>query len=309
MHGQGLISALLASTLMLAAGAQAQTMTWLLRDFPPSSMPVGGVPTQGIADEFVKAIVKRWPEVEHRYLVANNNRILAMLDAGEPACFTTALRVPARERQAYIADMLIVPPQMLIVRAQTLARLPLNSLGEVQLHKVLADTSLHGVLIQSRSHGSQLDRQIKARPTPSGLHLSASNVHPLQLVALSRADYTIDYDYTLAYEQYAMEEVRAADLQSVPIEGNSQLLTAGIACPRTPWGRQTILQIDHLLADLAQDPEARSGLERWMTAQTRQRYGRQIDAFYQRRSQPTPASAFAPASAAPASSPSSATRP
>ncbi|WP_397534201.1 TIGR02285 family protein [Roseateles sp.] len=307
-HPRLIIAACLAGSLALVAQVRADTMTWLLRDFPPSSMPVGGRPTQGMADEFVKAMVLRWPEAQHRYLVANNNRILSLLEAGEPACFTTALRVPARERQAYIADMLIVPPQMLIVRAETLPRLPLNAIGEVRLDAVLADASLRGLLLQSRSYGSQLDGQILARAGNSGLHLSAATAHPLRLVARSRADYTIDYDYTLAYEQHFDESVRHAGLLSLPIEGNSKMLVAGIACPRTEWGRQAILRIDQLIASLAQNPEARSGLERWMTPQSRQRYGRQIEKFYQHRSQPLPASAFSPPPPQ-AASPASAARP
>jgi uncharacterized protein (TIGR02285 family) len=283
---------------------QAETMTWLLRDFPPSSMPVDGRPTQGLADEFVKAIVKRWPEVEHRYLVANNKRIVTMLEHGEPACFTTALRVPERERSAYIADMLLVPPQMLVTRHELLARLPLNARGEVRFAELLADGSLHGSLLQSRSYGSYLDRLIRERPRDSGASLSAASVRPLQQVAHRRADYAIDYDYTLAWEQQAdAKATDEAELVSVPIEGNEQTLVAGIACPRTEWGRRMIVQIDRHISALAQDAQARSGVERWMTPNARQRYGRLIEDFYKRRAQPTPESAFAPAAATPAASP------
>lgn len=280
--------------LTLAVQAQADTMTWVMRDFPPSSMPVGGRPSQGLADEFVKAMVKRWPEVEHRYLVANNTRIVAMLEGGEPACFTTALRVPERERMAYIADMLLVPPQMLITRAELLPRLPRNARGEVRLPQLLADATLHGVLVQSRSYGSQLDQQLRAAPPGPQLSYSPAAVRPLGLVALGRADYSIDYDYTLAFEQFSHQALRQAELASVPIEGNTQTLVAGIACPRTAWGRRMILKIDRLLAQLAQDPQARSGVERWMTPQARAAYGRAIEEFYRRRSQPTPESAFPP---------------
>lgn len=294
------------AALALLLGTQlawgAETMTWLLRDFPPSSMPVDGRPTQGLADEYVKAIVQRWPEVEHRYLVANNKRIVTMLEAGEPACFTTALRVPERERVAYIADMLLVPPQMLITRRELLARLPLNTRGEVRFAVLLADGTLRGALLQARSYGSYLDRLIRERPSDSGAVLSAAALRPLQQVAHRRADYAIDYDYTLAWEQQSdAKALDHADLVSVPIEGNEQALVAGIACPRTDWGRRMIVQIDRHIAALAQDAQARSGVERWMTPQARQRYGRMIEDFYKRRAQATPESAFAaPAAATPA---------
>lgn len=281
---------------------RAETMTWVMRDFPPSSMPQQGQPGIGMADEFVKAIVQRWPEVEHRYLVANNRRILVMLESGEPACFTTALHVPERERQAYIADMLLVPPQMLITRRALLSRLPLNSQGEVRLPVLLADTRLSGMLQQDRSYGATLDRLIQARPADARLSLSAGAARPLLMVALERADYSIDYDYSLAYEQFSNARLRDSDLRSVPIEGNEQPLVAGIACPRTDWGRRMILRIDRLIAELAQDPQARSGLERWTTPQARRTYGRQVEDFYRRRAQPTPESAFAaPSASAPAS--------
>ena len=289
---------------MLLLGAQvawgAETMTWLLRDFPPSSMPVDGKPTQGLADEFVKAIVKRWPEVEHRYLVANNKRIVTMLEQGEPACFTTALHVPERERSAYIADMLLVPPQMLVTRRELLPRLPLNARGEVRFADLLADSSLHGSLLQARSYGSYLDRLIRERPRESGALLSAAAIRPLQQLAHRRADYAVDYDYTLAWEQHvdAAKTNDEAELVSLPIEGNEQALVAGIACPRTEWGRRMIIQIDHHIAALAQDAQARSGVERWMTPNARQRYGRMIEDFYKRRAHPAPESAFAPPGAA-----------
>ena len=287
------------AALTLLLGTQlawaADTMTWLLRDFPPSSMPVDGRPTQGMADEFVKAIVKRWPEVEHRYLVANNKRILAMLESGEPACFTTALHVPERERSAYIADMLLVPPQMLVTRRELLGRMPLNARGEVRLAELLSDGALRGALLQARSYGSYLDRLIRERPRDSGALLSAATVRPLQQVAHRRADYAIDYDYTLAWEQQANgKSVEEAELVTMPIEGNEQALVAGIACPRTEWGRRMIVQIDRHLAALAQDAQARTGVERWMTPQARQRYGRMIEDFYKHRAQPAPDSAFAP---------------
>ena len=41
-------------TALLAPAAQARdTMTWLMPDIPPASMPVDGKPTTGIADQIL----------------------------------------------------------------------------------------------------------------------------------------------------------------------------------------------------------------------------------------------------------------
>jgi len=104
---------LLATLGLLASlhggGARAaDTMHWLLIDFPPYSMPeaASGRPGDGAVDRLLEQVVAAWPDAaKHAFTVANTRRVWRSIEAGEPACHTGALHRPERERQAYLSDV------------------------------------------------------------------------------------------------------------------------------------------------------------------------------------------------------------
>jgi uncharacterized protein (TIGR02285 family) len=276
-----------------AHSIQAETITWALQDFPPAYILVNEEPGDGINDAIIKLIVQRMKDTEHRYVVASTARIFLMLDSGSNLCFL-GLRTPERARQYYLTDVQLVPPLQLIVRKQFVDKLPGNSNGQVSLPKVLANSDLLGVLVTQRSYGPRLDAIISKQPVTSNIQMiSSSNTggNFFDMLHLGRADYTIDFDFMLAYKQYQSPGAYE-DLISVPIQENDTPSTAAVICPRTPWGLDAIVKIDAVLADLARHSGLGLANSRWYTPETVRRYGAAMKAFNLKRRSPSDPKVF-----------------
>jgi uncharacterized protein (TIGR02285 family) len=283
-------AALLLAVAAALAGAAAQardTMSWLMPDVPPASMPQDGKPTTGIADQIVLYIVAHWPEAEHRFIYANPKRTWLMVERGEQACVVAALRNAEREQLAWFVDTNLVPPLQLVVQKSTLARLPLNARGEADLQKVLADPALRGIVVERRSYGAAIDRLLASRPPASRLETTAVGDYGrnvLKLVSHGRADYTIDYDYALQYA--SRDEPEIGQLQTVPIAQVNQPMPGGIACPRNAWGLAAVRRIDRIVGTRDGAAAMIKAQNSWHTAASRQRYAAQISAFQRQRARP-----------------------
>jgi hypothetical protein len=241
-----MIAAILGLALALhGSELRAETMRWLLIDFPPYSapQPQSGKPGDGAVDQLLDQVIGAWPEtVKHEFSVANTRRIWQSLSEGEPGCYTGALHTPERERQAYLSDVFMLPPIQLVVRRASLGKIPRNGSN------------------LSYAHGDKLGANI------------------FKMIAFGRADYTLDYDFVLAQQQ--REDPQLDGLVVVPVDVARQPLVSSFACPRTPWGRIMIERIDKIVRQLARDPHYRDQLEHRLTPDTRQFFQKDFDEFY-----------------------------
>lgn len=261
-------------------------MTWVMQDFPPLSMPVNGQPTEGVADTLLKLIAREWPEVTHRYVVANFSRVMPMLEGGKEECATNVLFNKERERIAYLSETHIGPPLQLVVREAVAAKLPMNSAGEVLPAKLFDMPDLRGLITRNRSYSSSLDLLLKQRRADSGIQYANAadgGANILKMLAINRADYTLEYDFALAY-QLSNDPgfFKEGPLRVLPIAGATPVISA-IACPRTPWGREAIRKIDTLVASLVKTDEYLKSTERWVTPETIARFRATRDAFIRQR--------------------------
>jgi uncharacterized protein (TIGR02285 family) len=285
---------LLAMALLLPAAAQArEIMTWVMPDFAPASIPVNGKPSNGVADQAVNFLMAKWPQAEHRFIYANARRTWQMLAQGEHVCFAAALRTPERERIAYFSNTNRVPPPGLVVRADVLPSLRLNSAGEADLPALLAQGTLRGLVVENRSYGVPADEAIARKPKSSALQTTAAGNYGkniFRMIVAERADYTLDYDFAFAYELARTPELAA--LRTVPVAGMGGPVTTGIACPRNKWGRAAILKIDRLLGTREGADALVRAQATWQTESSRQRYAADVAEFARQRAKPGPAADF-----------------
>lgn len=270
---------------LFGSPARADTLQWLLIDFPPYSMPKPGGPESGAVDELLKRIVAAWPEkVTHEFVVANTARIWHSLVAGEQVCYTGALHTPERAKQAYLSDVFILPPIQLIVRRDSLDRVPMDAGHLVKLSDLIAQRNLQGVLVSGRSYGAALDAVVSGSSPDSSLSFSPGaqlGANIFEMIARGRADYTLDYDFVLA--QHQRNSSSLGQLVALPINGAQAPLIGSFACPRTPWGRAKIKIIDRIVGQLVLDPHYRDQFERWLTPATKVYYAPAFDNFYKDR--------------------------
>jgi uncharacterized protein (TIGR02285 family) len=291
MHALNRLRAALAHIVLCAlctcTWAQGKpVMTWVMQDFPPVSMPVNGQPTVGVVDTLLKQIAREWPEVEHRYVVTNFARVMPMLEGGKEACATNVMPNPEREFVAYFSETHIGLPLQLIVRDDAAAKLPMNGAGEVLPDKLFGMPGLRGLITRNRSYSASLDLLLKQRAGDSGMrYVNAADggANILKMMVLNRADYTLEYDFALAYQlRNDPSSFKGGRLRVLPIAGARPVIAA-IACPRTPWGREAIRKIDALVARLVKTDEYLKSTERWVTPQTTTRFRAARDAFIRQR--------------------------
>ncbi|XHS79714.1 TIGR02285 family protein [Burkholderiaceae bacterium UC74_6] len=262
-------------TMAAEAPVQVGSITWLTGE------PVNLDNDKAISfsRQLVELIRREWPEVQHAMVQANARRAWQMIADREHACQLSSVHTAERDRVAYFRDFLIGPPQQIIVRRDKVAVLPRTASGDVDLPKLLASNTLRGALVDGRSYGEALDRIIAAAPRkPLVVRYSAgdygSRIHTM--LSRDRADYTIGYDATMRQEPGQA----ALLLTSESIGGANAPVLAGVACPRTPWGKAVIRRVDQI----AVTPEAvallRHEAESWLTPELRKRYAAQIEEFY-----------------------------
>lgn len=238
----------------------------------------------GRTPRLVNYLRRTWPQVGHELLIANTKRSWQMIENGQPVCRINAVRTPEREKTAYFINTQLTPPAHLMVRRDKLTQLPRNAAGEVQLPRLLADPDLRGALVDSRSYGTAIDDMLARRPPEAALTFYAPRdfgARVLQMVALDRADYAIDYDMALPMTR----DVKS--LVSVPIQDAGDMVLSGIACPRTPWGLAAIRGVDRAIGRPEGAAFLRAGLMRWITPETRAHYAARFTAFYRERARPS----------------------
>jgi len=284
------LPAMLLLAMLPVAGAPVpvESIEWLAADTHKAEP---GKPNDGMADKLVSYMQSHWPQVRHQMVTANAKRSWQVIAAGQHACTTASARTPEREKQAYFVNTLLAPPVQLIVRRDKLAALRRNAAGEVDLAKVLAQAQLRGALVEGRSYGDAVDRVLAQRPggKPTVALYPAADFGSqlLAMVGAGRADYTIDYAADLAVD---VDHVRLkALLVSVPIQGASEPLPAGIACPRNEWGLAAALGIDKVLGTPAGAAMLRNAFQQWGNpdGDIDPKFNAQVERFYQDRAKPS----------------------
>lgn len=276
---------LLAAAPSASAELRVEHIIWLSAD-PPSAKDSAS--NTGLTAQLVHFMTRQWPEVRHTIVQANARRAWQMLAQGEPACQASSVRTPEREKLAYFTNTLLGPPLQLIARRDKLDALPRNAAGEVDVERLLADPRLRGALVDGRSYGGPIDKLLARRPPNPALTLYAASDFGsklLPMLAIDRADYSIEYDIALSQEREHNPQM--SRLISLPIEGASEPMQVGVACPRNAWGLAAIRGIDKALGTPAGAAMLRQAGDRWLTPESRQHYGARMDAFYKERAKPS----------------------
>ena len=278
------------------AQAPQMTITWMLWDSAPGAIFSDGKPTAGYIFSITKLLTDAWPEAQHRLVRTTIENAWGNLDRGLEACYASALITPERERNYYMTQTLVIPSLAIIARPEAVSKLPKNAKGEVLAAELFDSQDLRGIIAPNRSYTALLDALLKSRAEGANISYAkqlsgTSNI--LQMLASNRGDYTIEYATAALYQGARTPEVAQSNLQALPIAG-LEPVPAGIACPRTEWGRAVIVKADALLSKLVTRPEYFEGYKRWLTNAEQKYLAPYISTFVKQRSQPSPAGKYGP---------------
>lgn len=244
----GLI-ALLGTLALSATPASAhtkQTLTWLLRDFPPLTIFAGPMTGQGAIDRLMPELIARMPEYNHQIMHVNRARGTQMLqDPNLFACDPTLLWTPERDKTILFSIPTYATPGngVTIERDKHALFAPfLSEDGHLDLAALLASNSVKVGIVAERSYGPVIDRIIRTAPYPDNLILHYGNAavgSMLQMERMDRFQAIISYWPEARYHAQ-QQAIALTELEFFPIKDAPKYQFAHIGCSKTEQGRGAI---------------------------------------------------------------------
>lgn len=278
----GLLTLLLCA---LAPASQArETLNWLLRDLPPSTVFAGPQEGQGAIDQLMPLLIARMPEFDHVLVHVNRARSTQMLMEHPSSCDPTLLWTAERARTiAFSIPTYVLLSSGLIVRKASLARFAtfLDD-GEVDLRRLLNFSGFKIGVVAQRSYGPLIDDILDQSDDDAvSLHYGGEAVGSLlQMERLGRLQALLGYWPEVRYQAF-LQGMTAEELVFLPIKGNPAYQYAHIGCSNTPQGRLAIQIIDREMRTLREN-RLMGFYAQWLEPGQRSAYMEAAKAFFDR---------------------------
>ena len=271
-----------AAAIATPRAAAADEITWLTMEFPPFFIHDGTDKGQGIADGVTHLLARHLKGHTHREELAEPATIMTRLKAGDHVCTAAYIKTAERERVLEFSQPnLILPPNGVTTRRELVPRLTGGAPGPVSLAKLLEKRDLKMAVAVGRSYGPALDRLLER--TRGSAHVywrHGEDIYTSLFDMLMRG--SIDYLVGYPYEARYVARLRGVEDQVVtlPLVEVPDYTLAHVVCPKTPWGRGVIAEVNRALAIERPRPEYRQAIERWLDPSMVKEFRRQYDAKF-----------------------------
>lgn len=268
---------------LAALAHAAEPLPLAVFNFPPMYLLDAADPGNGTGngDMLLKALAPHLPDWQIKPVPMALRRVFSEIKAGKPLCFATAVEAPERFTYSYATPSFVTPSVQVITLRSKAAGL-VGPDGKVDLARLAANAEHPGSYTADRAFGLAVDSIIHA-PGNVGLKLNASAdpVAQLRMLSAGRVDYVLEYPTMLGY---LVQRGQLPDtMVALPIKQQSSWITVWALCPRTPWGKRAITDIDAGLQQVARSGAYQSILQRWLPASASGQHPVEIEQFIQRR--------------------------
>ena len=271
------------AVLSLAADiSHAEEMMWGIPNyFPPEFIFENDKPSGGVSDVLLELINERMGGVQSKYIRMSTPRRLSDLKNGEHICMPGLIKTAERERFAYFVLTSLNTPLQIVTRKNLINKFKLNSNGEVSPMALFSDKNFTGIIDKSRSYTELIDSMIKNLNNGQLVQSwgYSSNLSNFKIIAVGRADYTIEYEHVFNYNVKQSPANELDGLVSVPIEG-MKLIESGIACPKNEWGLQKIKDLSKIIEVVKHDRRYINAQMKWLSPSLQAKYKKEFDKFY-----------------------------
>ncbi|WP_088329362.1 ABC transporter substrate-binding protein [Lacimicrobium sp. SS2-24] len=244
----------------------AQKITWAVNDGPPFHILDGELKGQGFCDVLVNEMIRAMPDVDHDVLTIPPARIARLREEQAPVCFPCMIKREHTATTRYSRATLYYKPHQLIASPES-AKIIRQRYGEpADFAALLQDKTLQFGRPLGRAYGDALQPLLDQYSQEQNNHrvMSGKSTLALNMVALGRLDYTLDYPVIGRY----FELTEDSSLVYLPIQQNSQSPIIGaIGCSNTPWGQGTVNDIDKVLPQVLQSQDYLNSLGFWFATQ------------------------------------------
>ncbi|WP_296257592.1 MULTISPECIES: TIGR02285 family protein [unclassified Pseudomonas] len=257
-HKSGLLVLFLASALTTTPGTAhaRETITWLLRDFPPLTIFAGPQAGQGAVDKMMPELIARMPEYDHQIMHVNRARGTQMLqDPDVFACDPTLLWSPEREKTILFSiPTYATPPNGIIIERSNheLFAPFLSEDGHLDLAALLASNLVKTGIVAERSYGPVIDKILRNTTRPDNLILHYGNAavgSMLQMERMGRFEAIISYWPEARYHAQQLG-IPPQELEFFPVKDAPKYQFAHIGCSKTDKGRAAIDIINREMREL-----------------------------------------------------------
>jgi uncharacterized protein (TIGR02285 family) len=213
----------------------------------------------------LQLLQKRLPNYDHTLINMSWSRFWHVVENGENLCNCMVLKNKEREETVVfsIPATIILPNQIIMKRTRAAL---LGDPDSLSLATLLTGGKLKGMFIMKRSYGAGIDGIIDRYKTSFNLETSVVNEKSNIMKLLhDRGDYIIEYPFTVNEIMGHHFPERKDELVNIPIQEVDPFYFVYFACPKTPWGRSVIKDVNKALGFLRSDEQFRSQLEKMYT--------------------------------------------
>ncbi|WJV21963.1 MULTISPECIES: TIGR02285 family protein [Pseudomonas] len=274
--------------MLLALGTWPQvsqarnTLVWVLRDLPPTTIFEGPQKGRGVIDQALPVLMASLPEYDHQIVHVNRARGMQMLRE-QPFVCDPALMFNLQRAQwiAFSITSFRVFSNGLAVRRKDRDGVqPFIHDGQIDLRALLASAPHNVGVVAERSYGEQIDSLLAQAP-PGALmaHYGNSAIgNLLQMQRHGRLKALIGYQPEIRF-QAQQQGIDPNELEFYPIQGMPKYQSVNVGCSNTAQGRQAVERINRALLKLRPDTLLELYAQ-WLEPSLREQYRSDALAFF-----------------------------
>jgi uncharacterized protein (TIGR02285 family) len=254
------------------------TITWMEVSMPPCFIQKGADANKGYGDLVAAILQKNLQEYDHVAMVTNVTRHFDRFRKGEKVCALALYPTP--ERQTFIEfslPALLTLPPGLIVKKEMVGQFG-DGKGRVRLQDLLDNHQMILGLSKDRSYGTSLDGVLANYRGRDNLVLYTGqelSENYFQMLLRNRVDALLGLPDEAMYHA---EKMGIRDQIAIVLIEENQHSSDGwfcaVGCAKTDWGRAVIDKINAILVRERPTEGYRQLYERWLDANSLERYRR-----------------------------------
>ncbi|MDU8427737.1 TIGR02285 family protein [Pseudomonas syringae pv. actinidifoliorum] len=273
------------SLVALSCASQArETLTWLMRDIPPSTIFSGTMRGQGAIDQLMPLLTARMPEYDHVLMRVNRARSLQMLnDASSLNCDPTMLWTAERAKTLLFSIPIVaIISSGLIVRKEEMSTFePYMADGKIDFAALMASNAIKLGVVAERSYGELIDHTLQSVNENALIEHYGNDATGslLQMERLGRLQAFVSF-WPEARYQAMQQGISPDELSFLPVQGNPAYQFIYISCSHTPEGEQAIAKINQQMREL-RESSLMDFYAQWLDPSQRASYLEDVKALFQ----------------------------
>jgi len=260
---------------------QGQSIVWAFTSAPDRNPTIQNSLVTN-KHELFRLYYKNLSDYNHSVFSGSIPRIEQELKARKLVCYPGSSDADRRKAFSYLTPQYIQPSPKLITRKDIAEKLLKNGQTGVSLRELIRNPEYSGLVAESRSFGTSIDRIISEKPNNLRSQLlDTFSSATLQMIASKKADYSIEYGFIFKSQQG--ENIRYKNIVEVPISDVDSFMTQYLACSKTPEGLAVIKRADQVIRENIKNPSYWKGVLESIPENERGPFQKEIDSYISER--------------------------